>query len=95
MASFLNVSGTKIVDGDGNEVILCGAGLGGWMKCVPLHGAQVKSLSSSLQHGEFYLRLPRMRVPDPRCSRGRYRTRKVRILFRQGLRTQPPFSWFR
>ncbi|KAF8557579.1 glycoside hydrolase [Imleria badia] len=31
MASYLKVSGTKIVDGDGNEVILRGAGLGGWM----------------------------------------------------------------
>jgi hypothetical protein len=28
----LKVSGTKIVDADGNEVILRGAGLGGWMK---------------------------------------------------------------
>lgn len=35
MASYLKVSGTKIVDGDGNEVILRGAGLGGWMKYVP------------------------------------------------------------
>ena len=32
--SFLKVSGTKIVDKDGNEVILRGAGLGGWMKYV-------------------------------------------------------------
>ncbi|EMD35775.1 glycoside hydrolase family 5 protein [Gelatoporia subvermispora B] len=31
MSSFLKVDGTKIVDGDGNEVILRGAGLGGWM----------------------------------------------------------------
>ncbi|KAF7986708.1 hypothetical protein HWV62_20240 [Athelia sp. TMB] len=29
--SFLKVSGTKIVDADGKEVILRGAGLGGWM----------------------------------------------------------------
>jgi hypothetical protein len=32
--SILKVNGTKIVDGDGKEVILRGAGLGGWMKCV-------------------------------------------------------------
>ena len=32
--SFLKIQGTKIVDGDGKEVILRGAGLGGWMKCV-------------------------------------------------------------
>jgi hypothetical protein len=32
--TILKVSGTKIVDGDGKEVILRGAGLGGWMKCV-------------------------------------------------------------
>jgi hypothetical protein len=32
MSSYLKVSGTKIVDGDGKEVILRGAGLGGWMK---------------------------------------------------------------
>ena len=32
--SFLKVSGTKIVDEAGNEVVLRGAGLGGWMKCV-------------------------------------------------------------
>ncbi|KAF8134581.1 glycoside hydrolase family 5 protein [Boletus edulis] len=31
MASYLKVSGTKIIDGDGNEVVLRGAGLGGWM----------------------------------------------------------------
>ena len=34
MSSFLKVSGTKVVDKDGKEVILRGAGLGGWMKCV-------------------------------------------------------------
>ena len=34
--SFLKVEGTKIVDGNGKEVILRGAGLGGWMKCVCL-----------------------------------------------------------
>ncbi|KAL5496011.1 XYL5_1 [Sanghuangporus vaninii] len=31
MSSFLRVEGIKIVDGDGTEVILHGAGLGGWM----------------------------------------------------------------
>ncbi|KAK7696395.1 Endo-1,4-beta-xylanase 5 [Cerrena zonata] len=31
MTSFLKVDGTKIVDGSGKEVILRGAGLGGWM----------------------------------------------------------------
>ncbi|OJA17831.1 hypothetical protein AZE42_03323 [Rhizopogon vesiculosus] len=31
MSSYLKVSGTKVVDGEGNEVILRGAGLGGWM----------------------------------------------------------------
>jgi aryl-phospho-beta-D-glucosidase BglC (GH1 family) len=31
MSSYLKVSGTKVVDGDGKEVILRGAGLGGWM----------------------------------------------------------------
>jgi hypothetical protein len=30
--SYLKVSGTKIVDVNGQEVILRGAGLGGWMK---------------------------------------------------------------
>lgn len=30
--SLLKVSGTKLVDENGNEVILRGAGLGGWMK---------------------------------------------------------------
>jgi hypothetical protein len=32
MTSYLRVSGTEIVDADGKEVILRGAGLGGWMK---------------------------------------------------------------
>ena len=32
--AYLKVSGTKLVDKDGNEIILRGAGLGGWMKCV-------------------------------------------------------------
>lgn len=31
----LKVKGTIIVDDEGKEVILRGAGLGGWMKCVP------------------------------------------------------------
>ena len=31
MAGFLKVEQTKIVDGEGKEVILRGAGLGGWM----------------------------------------------------------------
>lgn len=30
--SLLKVNGTKLVDEDGKEVILRGAGLGGWMK---------------------------------------------------------------
>ena len=30
MGSFIKVQGTKLVDGDGKEVILRGAGLGGW-----------------------------------------------------------------
>jgi hypothetical protein len=30
--SYLKISGTKIVDVNGEEVILRGAGLGGWMK---------------------------------------------------------------
>jgi hypothetical protein len=34
MSSCLKVSGTKVVDGDGKEVVLRGAGLGGWMKWV-------------------------------------------------------------
>ena len=46
MTSYLNVSGTKIVDGDGNEVILRGAGLGGWMKYVPPRVEQVGSSPS-------------------------------------------------
>ena len=35
--SYLKVDGTKIVDDDGKEIILRGAGLGGWMKyaCLP------------------------------------------------------------
>lgn len=32
--SYLKVSGTKVVDGGGKEVVLRGAGLGGWMKWV-------------------------------------------------------------
>ena len=32
--AYLKVSGTKIVDQNGEEIILRGAGLGGWMKCV-------------------------------------------------------------
>jgi hypothetical protein len=40
--TILKVSGTKIVDGDGKEVILRGAGLGGWMKCVT-HSPTVSS----------------------------------------------------
>jgi hypothetical protein len=33
--AILEVHGTKIVDGGKKEVILRGAGLGGWMKCAP------------------------------------------------------------
>jgi hypothetical protein len=32
MSSYLKVVGTKIVDGNEKEVVLRGAGLGGWMK---------------------------------------------------------------
>lgn len=32
--SLLKISGTKIVNEQGNEVVLRGAGLGGWMKSV-------------------------------------------------------------
>lgn len=32
--SLLKISGTKIVDEQGNEIVLRGAGLGGWMKSV-------------------------------------------------------------
>jgi hypothetical protein len=32
--AFIKVSGTKLVDKDGKEIILRGAGLGGWMKYV-------------------------------------------------------------
>ncbi len=32
--AYLKVSGTKIVNQNGEEVILRGAGLGGWMKWV-------------------------------------------------------------
>lgn len=34
MSSYLKISGTKVVDGEGKEIILRGAGLGGWMKYV-------------------------------------------------------------
>ena len=34
--AYLKVFGAKVVDVDGNEVILRGAGLGGWMKYVGL-----------------------------------------------------------
>jgi hypothetical protein len=30
--SFIKVDGNKLVDGEGKEIILRGAGLGGWMK---------------------------------------------------------------
>jgi hypothetical protein len=30
--SFIKVEGTKLVDGSGKNIILRGAGLGGWMK---------------------------------------------------------------
>ena len=33
-SGYIRVDGTKLVDGDGKEVILRGAGLGGWMKYV-------------------------------------------------------------
>lgn len=32
MSPFIKVSGTKLIDADGKEIILRGAGLGGWMK---------------------------------------------------------------
>lgn len=35
--SLLKVSGTKVVDEEGKEIILRGAGLGGWMKWVVCH----------------------------------------------------------
>lgn len=32
--AYIKVSGTKLVDKDGKEIILRGAGIGGWMKYV-------------------------------------------------------------
>lgn len=38
MASgILRVEGDKVVGNDGKPIILRGAGLGGWMKCVSRH----------------------------------------------------------
>jgi hypothetical protein len=41
--SLLKISGTKIVNEKGEEVILRGAGLGGWMKCVQLYSKRPKT----------------------------------------------------
>lgn len=95
MVSYLKVSGTKIVDGEGNEVILRGAGLGGWMKYVLDHrvASRQRAYHHLAQHGELHIRLPWLRIPDPRCPCGRCRTRQGRILLRQGgllLANRPP-----
>lgn len=39
--AYLKVSGTKIVDADGKEIILRGAGLGGWMKYADQHTLEI------------------------------------------------------
>jgi hypothetical protein len=51
--SALKVQGTRIVDEDGDEVVLHGAGLGGWMWCATFHISHESGLYGALQHGEF------------------------------------------
>ena len=58
--AYLKVSGTKIVDQNGEEIILRGAGLGGWMKCAFIllsFRVMTDSFASfPLQHGELHQR---------------------------------------
>lgn len=55
MTSYLKVSGTNIVDGDGNQVILRGAGLGGWMKYVPSTCRTGRELSNPSRSMENFI----------------------------------------
>ncbi|KAN0091233.1 glycoside hydrolase family 5 protein [Tylopilus felleus] len=57
MASYLTVLGTKIIDGDGNEVILRGAGFGGWMN--------MENFISGYPGCEFQIRAALMEVIGP------------------------------
>ena len=53
--AYIKVSGTELVDANGKELILRGAGLGGWMKCVhpPYRHSQWLIF---VQHGELHQR---------------------------------------
>lgn len=42
--AYIKVSGTKLVDANGKELILRGAGLGGWMKCVEYQDKHARPL---------------------------------------------------
>lgn len=46
--AYIKVSGTKLVDANGEELILRGAGLGGWMKCVCHPHRHARSLTTPL-----------------------------------------------
>jgi len=52
--STLKVVGTKLVNEEGEEIILRGAGLGGWMKWVFAFKSVVTVLID-FQHGELHL----------------------------------------
>ncbi|KIJ18630.1 glycoside hydrolase family 5 protein [Paxillus involutus ATCC 200175] len=60
MTSYLKVSGTKIVDGDSKEVILRGAGLGGWMN--------MENFISGYPGCEFQIRAALAEVVGPQKS---------------------------
>jgi hypothetical protein len=50
--SFLKVDGEKIVDENGNNVILKGAGLGGWMKYVSSLSPAYKPFLCTVVHDQ-------------------------------------------
>ena len=55
--SLLKVSGTKIVDENDKEVILRGAGLGGWMKYATRFDSANSFINCYLlQYGELHFR---------------------------------------
>ncbi|PPQ72122.1 hypothetical protein CVT26_006862 [Gymnopilus dilepis] len=66
MSTFLRVKGNKLVDGGEKQVILRGAGLGGWMNTKAIRDASIKS-------GKLWLRQLARRSPSSSLTRHVYR----------------------
>jgi len=82
--SFLKVSGTKIVDGNGKETILRGAGLGGWMNMENFINGMYGLVNKAGVYAEFAItiRVPWTRVSSTRSFGKSHWGREIQLFLR-------------